>query len=501
MTTLVSKFQQTGTGAVNRSSSSKLSDIVSVFDYLTQAQITAVQTNNYTGVADITSAVQAAITYIANTSGTLYFPQGGYQVTATLNMGVATTGQVLGCSIIGAGNGSVATSAPGTTIKYVGAAIDAPLFSATNTVGSVQAFVGNTVSNINFDSNLLAQSCVHLDAYNTNATLNKSWTFTNCSFTNAGRFSVLIGQNTWNSGTASFTTATNDSDAHLNVFNQCQFFSGTGTIYHVVINVNSNCYQTTLRDCANNGSNVQLVNFLLQISGTQTVIYNLFGGAPYNLFGGTVTPGVAVLKVLSGSLAAYGLDSEEARILIRVASGVADPEVALYSVDVNRSNNPTSGGAYWTAIDDTSTGPLTLVDCRFQSTNTYSRIVTTNSIMLNAVGTTVGTLGTAPFEWTNISLAAGWSNVGSPYAPAQYRIQPNGVLELRGAITGGAAASLIFTLPATVLVDYTQWCPVDFSHVFGTVTLNAAGTLVWGGGSAVADTVYLDGARFYLRTY
>ena len=476
---------------------------VNVFDYLTPAQITAVQTNTYAGVADITSAVQAAITYIANTSGTLYFPQGVYQITATLNMGVATSGQVLGCVITGAGNGDPTTSAPGTTIKYVGAAIAAPMLSASNTVGSVQAFVNNTVSNINFDANLLAQSCVHLDAYNANPTLNKHWTFTNCTFKNAGRFSVLVGQNTWSEGTGSFTAATNDSDAHLNVFNQCQFVSGTGTYFHVVINVAANCYQTTLRDCSNDGSNVQVVNFLFQIIGSQTVIYNLFAGAPYNTSaGGAVVSGVAVLRVLSGSLAAYGLDSEEPRILARATSGAADPEVALYSVVVNRSANPTSGGTYWTSIADTSTGPLTLVDCRFQTTDTYSRIVTTNSIMLNAVGSTVGANGTAPFEWTNISLAAGWTNVGSPYAPAQYRIQPNGVLELRGAITGGAGNSTIFTLPATVLVDYAQFCPVDFGHAFGTVFLSAGGVLQWGlASSAAATELYLDGAQFSLRIY
>lgn len=476
---------------------------VNVFDYLTPAQITAVQTNTYAGVADITSAVQAAITYIANTSGTLYFPQGVYQVTATLNIGVATSGQVLGCVITGAGNGDPTTSAPGTTIKYVGAAIAAPMLSASNTVGSVQAFVNNTVSNINFDANLLAQSCVHLNAYNANPTLNKHWTFTNCTFKNAGRFSVLVGQNTWSEGTGSFTAATNDSDAHLNVFNQCQFDSGTGTYFHVVINVASNCYQTTLRDCSNDGSNVQLVNFLFQIIGSQTVIYNLFAGAPYNTSaGGAVVSGVAVLRVLSGSLAAYGLDSEEPRILARSSSGAADPEVALYSVVVNRSANPTSGGTYWTAIADASTGPLTLIDCRFQTTNTYSRIVTTNSINLNAVGSTVGSNGTAPFEWTNISLAAGWTNVGSPYAPAQYRIQPNGVLELRGAITGGAGNSTIFTLPATVLVDYAQFCPVDFGHAFGTVFLSAGGVLQWGlASSAAATELYLDGAQFSLRIY
>ena len=474
---------------------------VNVFDYLTPAQITAIQTNTYAGVADITSAVQAAITYIANTSGTLYFPPGVYQVTATLNMGVATSGQVLGCVITGAGNGSLGTSAPGASIKYVGVAIDAPILSATNTVGSVQAFVGNTVSNINFDANNLAQSCVHLDAYNTDPTLNKHWTFTNCTFNNAGRFTILIGQNTWNPSTAAFTPAINDSDAHLNVFNQCQFFSGTGTIFHVVLNVLANCYQTTLRDCSNNGLNVQLFNFLLQITANQTVIYNLFAGAFYQLYGGTVVANMGVFRVLQGSLVAFGLDSEEPRILVRRASGAANNQVALYSVDVNKETNPTSGGTYWTAIDDTSTAPLTLVDCKFQSTNTYSRIVTTSSIMLNAVGATVGTNGTAPFEWTNISLAAGWTNVGSPYAPAQYRIQPNGVLQLRGAIVGGAGSSTIFTLPATVLVDYGQYCPVDFGHVFGSVYLSAAGVLTWIGGSAATTNLYLDGAQFSLRIY
>ena len=89
MTTLVSKFQQTGTGAVNRSSTSKLSDMVSVFDYMTPTQIADVQAR--TGLLDVTSAINTAIAAMPIV-GVLYFPAGFYGVsTIKFNKAQLTT--------------------------------------------------------------------------------------------------------------------------------------------------------------------------------------------------------------------------------------------------------------------------------------------------------------------------------------------------------------------------------------------------------------------------
>jgi hypothetical protein len=74
MTTLIPKFQQTGTGAVNRPINQKLSEIVSVKDFGATGD----------GTTDDTAAIQACIN--ATTLGTIYFPQGTYKITSSLTL-------------------------------------------------------------------------------------------------------------------------------------------------------------------------------------------------------------------------------------------------------------------------------------------------------------------------------------------------------------------------------------------------------------------------------
>jgi hypothetical protein len=68
------------TGAVGKTVHQKLTDSVSVFDFLTTAQIADVQTN--AGLVDVTSAVQNAL----NNAGRIYFPAGTYVISSTLNV-------------------------------------------------------------------------------------------------------------------------------------------------------------------------------------------------------------------------------------------------------------------------------------------------------------------------------------------------------------------------------------------------------------------------------
>jgi hypothetical protein len=67
-------------GAVAKTVHQKLTDAVSVFDFLTTAQIADVQTNG--GAVDVTSAVQNAL----NNAGNIYFPAGTYVISSTLNV-------------------------------------------------------------------------------------------------------------------------------------------------------------------------------------------------------------------------------------------------------------------------------------------------------------------------------------------------------------------------------------------------------------------------------
>lgn len=74
MTTLVPKYDQGGTGAVNRPFNEKLAEILSVKDFGAIGD----------GTTDDTAAIQAAIT--AAGTGTIYFPYGTYKVTSTLTV-------------------------------------------------------------------------------------------------------------------------------------------------------------------------------------------------------------------------------------------------------------------------------------------------------------------------------------------------------------------------------------------------------------------------------
>jgi len=77
-------FLQAGTGAVARTLQSKNRDAVSVFDFLTSAQIADVQSYGYT--LDVTTGVQAAITYGQSSGLAIRAPAGGYKITSGLSI-------------------------------------------------------------------------------------------------------------------------------------------------------------------------------------------------------------------------------------------------------------------------------------------------------------------------------------------------------------------------------------------------------------------------------
>lgn len=100
-------FLQSSTGAQARTVQDKLRDTISVFDFMTAAQIAAVKANNYAVVtaAAITTACQNAITAAAG--GFVHFPTGTYRISSTLSYNVdATFGFVApGIKIVGDGPG------------------------------------------------------------------------------------------------------------------------------------------------------------------------------------------------------------------------------------------------------------------------------------------------------------------------------------------------------------------------------------------------------------
>ena len=95
-------WAQGGTGAQTRTVSDKLSEQVSIFDFMTTAQrtdwIAATAASNLSAALDMTSAIQAAINYAATRSlvgGEVYMPPGAGKVTAELfTYGSGAVGQV-----------------------------------------------------------------------------------------------------------------------------------------------------------------------------------------------------------------------------------------------------------------------------------------------------------------------------------------------------------------------------------------------------------------------
>jgi len=103
-------------GAQQRTVQSKLSDVVSVFDFMTPAQIADVQAGTVS--LDVTAACQAALSSVAWTTwqgsvaamktkggGSVYFPPGTYKITSTLIIGANTN--VYGFAPTGSTAGSI----------------------------------------------------------------------------------------------------------------------------------------------------------------------------------------------------------------------------------------------------------------------------------------------------------------------------------------------------------------------------------------------------------
>jgi hypothetical protein len=102
MATLIPKYDQGSTGAVNRPFTQKLQETVSVFDFMTPAQIADVQAR--TGLLDVSAAIQAAVDSGAED---LYFPAGDYCISTAIVFSPAPDN--IARTIRGAGDGLSST--------------------------------------------------------------------------------------------------------------------------------------------------------------------------------------------------------------------------------------------------------------------------------------------------------------------------------------------------------------------------------------------------------
>jgi hypothetical protein len=142
-------FIQAGTGAVARTSQAKMRESVSVFDFMTAAQITAVQ--SYAFGLDVTVPVQAAMDAAWTLRADVFIPSGGYLVTGLTLPGTYPTLDQRDRTIRvygqGYGNPFANGNTGGTVLKSV---TDAPIltdrsFTAPNAQGTYE------IDHIRFD--------------------------------------------------------------------------------------------------------------------------------------------------------------------------------------------------------------------------------------------------------------------------------------------------------------------------------------------------------------
>lgn len=125
------EYLPAGTNAVARTVQSRLRDVVSVFDFMTSAQIADVLSNGYS--VDVSGAVQAAIDANATNGAHLWFPKGTYR----FNSGV--------------------TLPSNSTAKWV---FDAPLGTTIRTSNAITLIARTPTSQANADQMIAALGCV-----------------------------------------------------------------------------------------------------------------------------------------------------------------------------------------------------------------------------------------------------------------------------------------------------------------------------------------------------
>lgn len=112
---------------------------------------------------------------------------------------------------------------------------------------------------------------------------------------------------------------------------------------------------------------------------------------------------------------------------------------------------------------------------------------------------TVGSgVGVAP------AFSAGWSNYSAPYGGARFRKLSSGLVIMDGLVTGPAAVSTIFVLPAGYRPSTTPQVKIlniDATGGFGEVRIDTVGTsyTTWGVTLVVGSSSYvaLSGVSFF----
>lgn len=303
-----------------------------------------------TGVADSTSAIQAAINTVLH-GGQVYFPAGRYKITAPLTIGSDQEINVEGVQLMGAGSGGHVTTNTlysSTIIEYAGSSGDAAMLDIFNARNG-------GIHNIAFHAKNLAASCVRFRHAGSGQPANSNevehWDVTRCTFNGARTYNVQIG---------STAAIIKDGNVSLVAFRNCFFRPDTDTSAQTTAHVyqrSSNALTNSFLSCQFYGNGTYPANGILMESGSM----DFFGCQ-------SVILGVVDLKLIAASgdvppiANVYGWESQSKRFLLydssgslasgirpMVLSGVVHSDIegtGTYTINWNTSNIGTHGPLY-----------------------------------------------------------------------------------------------------------------------------------------------------------
>jgi hypothetical protein len=158
-----------------------------------------------------------------------------------------------------------------------------------------------------------------------------------------------------------------------------------------------------LRDCSwegNPSERAGMINYVRQRSGNSLQLYNLFF-PPLP----STDVNAACVRQQAGSVVMVGCESEEGRVVKRESISTAYGNLTMIDFKVNDASD--LSGIAKKAINDASTFPITLINCRFD-TGSFGRVISSSApIIASGVINSTWTVSEAATSTTALKLTQG----------------------------------------------------------------------------------------------
>lgn len=250
------------------------------------------------GLTDDTAAIKAGITALGKGGGTLYFPEGTYIISSTLELGVAGAVYHEGVSLVGEAS-SVGT-ALGSTLRWVGAADGTMMRIRNSSGGEIVALGFNSYGGASYGVQLLAVSG--------DTGIVSNWRFHRCRFQSAKIANVLIGS----------PTNSNYGDCSNALFDTCFFAASQAdcTTTSHVRQYAEDSFGTMFLNCrfSSNDTNYPQYGISLQ-AGTAVMVGGVFESISESCIYMDAAVGAPV-----PSICVYGVEAQSGKEFLRTAA-------------------------------------------------------------------------------------------------------------------------------------------------------------------------------------